>query len=87
MNELKVYVGTNFLDRPGDVYDIESISVNQNYDSDLYINDIALVHLKRPITYNTLVQPINLATSDKPLEGKPCIFTGWGFTTEVISNS
>ncbi|XP_018307761.1 chymotrypsin-1-like, partial [Mycetomoellerius zeteki] len=86
VGNLKVHAGTNFLDIPGDVYSVENVSVNSNYDDYLLINEIALVHLKNPIMYNKLVQPINLMTSDEELEGKPCTLSGWG-TTLVILNS
>ncbi|XP_011705589.1 PREDICTED: chymotrypsin-1-like, partial [Wasmannia auropunctata] len=70
--KLKVHVGTNFLNGLGYIYDVTDISVNQNYDNYLFLNDIALVHLKSPIRYNKLVQPINLTKSDEGLEGLPC---------------
>ncbi|TGZ46839.1 Uncharacterized protein DBV15_02598, partial [Temnothorax longispinosus] len=73
-NNLKVHVGTNFLNESGDVYDVESVSIHDNLDN-VYI---ALVHLKTPLKYSTLVQPINLMTSDENLEGKSCTLTGWG---------
>ncbi|XP_071569226.1 chymotrypsin-1-like [Temnothorax nylanderi] len=78
LDKLKAHVGTNFLNESGDVYDIESVSIHEdtNYDTNrLY--DIALVHLKTPINYNELVQPINLMTSDENLEGKSCTLSGW----------
>ncbi|XP_011704920.1 PREDICTED: chymotrypsin-1-like, partial [Wasmannia auropunctata] len=83
--ELKVHVGTNNLDAPGYVYDITTITVHSNYDTKLYNNDIALVHLKYSITYNKLVQPVKLPTSNEGLEGQPCTLSGWG--SSVISNS
>ncbi|XP_036150537.1 serine protease 53-like [Monomorium pharaonis] len=77
---LNVHVGTNFLTEPGDGYKIENVSIHENYDKELLKNDIALVHTRIPIEYTTLIQPINLATNDKDLEGKPCTLTGWGAT-------
>ncbi|XP_011701838.1 PREDICTED: trypsin-3-like [Wasmannia auropunctata] len=85
LNNLKVHAGTNFMTAPGDVYDVGSVSVNQHYDDYLLINDVALIHLNKSIVYNPLVQPINLMTSDKDLENKPCTLTGWG-TTQVGGN-
>ncbi|KAL0124388.1 hypothetical protein PUN28_006310 [Cardiocondyla obscurior] len=80
VNNLKVHAGTNYLNETGEVYDVASVSVNKNYDDYYLVNDVALVHLKSPIVYNTLVQPINLTTNDKDLEGKPCTLSGWGTT-------
>jgi len=78
-------MGTNHLNEEGAVYDIESVSINQDYGNISNINDVALIHLKTPIAYSTLVKPINLLTTDENLEGKPCILTGWGRTQ--VSNS
>ncbi|XP_024872951.1 chymotrypsin-1-like [Temnothorax curvispinosus] len=84
---LKAHVGTNFLNESGDVYDIESVSIHEDYImGDIRLYDIALIHLKTPINYNELVQPINLMTSDENLEGKSCTLSEWDFTM-VISNS
>ncbi|XP_071567331.1 chymotrypsin-1 [Temnothorax nylanderi] len=86
VNNLKVHAGTNYLNVPGDVYDVASVSVNKDYDDYLLINDVALVHLKNPINYNTRVQPIKLSTNDSNVEGKPCTLSGWG-TTRVGGNT
>ncbi|XP_011873944.1 PREDICTED: chymotrypsin-1-like [Vollenhovia emeryi] len=80
LNNLKVHVGTNFLNVSGDVYSVANVTINKAYDSYLLINDVALIHLKAPIVYNKLVQPISISKSDKDLEGKPCTLTGWGTT-------
>lgn len=85
-NDLRVHAGTNFLNISGAVYDVANFTRHENYDDYSYANDIAIVHLKTPITYNTLVKPVRLAVSDKQFEGKPCILSGWG-TTRVISKS
>ncbi|XP_071567334.1 chymotrypsin-1-like isoform X1 [Temnothorax nylanderi] len=78
LDKLKAHVGTNFLNELGDVYDIESVSIHEDYDTiRLYDNDIALVHLKTPIKYNKLVQPINFMTSNENLFSKPCTLSGW----------
>ncbi|GAB1867485.1 Chymotrypsin-1-like [Camponotus japonicus] len=75
-----IHAGTNYLNQSGDSYAVKSVTINKNYNSALIINDIALIHLATPIKYNTVVQPIKLATSDKNLEGKPCTLSGWGTT-------
>ncbi|XP_071642195.1 chymotrypsin-1-like [Temnothorax longispinosus] len=77
LNNIKVHVGTNFLNASDSrtAYDVASVSVHNVY---LWGDDIALVHLKTPLKYSTLVQPINLMTSDENLDGKSCTLTGWG---------
>ncbi|XP_071629732.1 chymotrypsin-1-like isoform X1 [Temnothorax longispinosus] len=85
VNNLKVHVGTNFLNITGAAYDVASVSIHVNH---LTGNDIALVHLKTPLTYSTLVQPINLMTSDENLDGKSCTLSGWGKKNDrEISNN
>ncbi|XP_011685794.1 PREDICTED: chymotrypsin-1-like [Wasmannia auropunctata] len=76
-DELTVHVGSNLLNESMFVYDVADVSVHQNYDDYFLINDIALVHLKSPIKYNKLVQPINLAKSDEIITGLECTLTGW----------
>lgn len=82
---LKVHVGTNFMNVQGDVYDVAGVTSHKGFNSFQYVNDVALVHLNTPIRYSTLVQPIHLTASDKEFEGKPCTLSGWG-TTWVILN-
>lgn len=71
LNYLKVHVGTNFLNTNGNLYDVAGIKNHEHY-------DIALIYLKTSITYDISVQPISLMTSDKNLEGNPCMLPGWG---------
>lgn len=85
MQYLSVHAGTNFQNETGDVYEVASVTINKDYSASLLINDVALVHLKTPITYNARVKPIKLATNDTDLENKPCTLSGWG-TTRVILN-
>ncbi|XP_071566069.1 chymotrypsin-1-like [Temnothorax nylanderi] len=91
LDKLKAHVGTNSFDTyytikttavPGDVYDIANVTIHENYTILARLpnndnNDIALIHLKTPIKYKELVQPIDFMTSDKDLVGKPCTLTGW----------
>ncbi|XP_011858225.1 PREDICTED: chymotrypsin-1-like, partial [Vollenhovia emeryi] len=77
---LQVHAGTNFLNIKGDVYDIASFTTHYDYDPTRFINDIALIYLNRPLTYNTLMQPINLQTTDEILDNMTCTLSGWGTT-------
>ncbi|XP_011685795.1 PREDICTED: chymotrypsin-1-like [Wasmannia auropunctata] len=80
LDKLKVHVGTNFLNVSGFVYDVSSITVHQNYDDYLLINDIALIHLKNPIRFNKLVKSINLPSYVGDPEDQYCTLSGWGAT-------
>ncbi|XP_036138349.1 chymotrypsin-1-like [Monomorium pharaonis] len=81
LNNLKIHAGTNRLNESGEVYDIESVDVHEDYDNFLLRNDVALIHLNNSIKFNSLVQPINLTTNDRDLENKSCTLTGWGRTS------
>ncbi|TGZ31955.1 Uncharacterized protein DBV15_05692, partial [Temnothorax longispinosus] len=78
LDKLKAHVGTNFFTVPGDIYDVANVTIHEKYNNTTEDYDIALIHLKTPIEYNKLVQPINLMTTDKDLFGNPCTLTGWG---------
>lgn len=80
LDKLKVHVGTNFLNETGYVYDVASVSVHQNYDNYLLNSDVALIHLKFPLVYNKLVQPIKYAVSGSNFEDQLCTLSGWGIT-------
>jgi len=43
-------------------------------------NDITLVRLKTPLTFNNYVQPVCLPTAPVAV-GTKCVVTGWGDTT------
>ena len=43
--------------------------------------DVALIKLRKPITFNNDVRPVYLPTKDFP-PGTNCYVTGWGDTTE-----
>ncbi|XP_077300184.1 CLIP domain-containing serine protease HP8-like [Arctopsyche grandis] len=83
-------ISTDFdCDDPGDCdsaydYDVENVTVHPNYNSILHENDIALIRLTKPITYEGHVLPICLPLGEelrnKNLLGEKVIGAGWGFT-------
>ncbi|XP_070167364.1 chymotrypsin-1-like [Polyergus mexicanus] len=85
LSYLSVHAGTNYLNQTGDMYKVANFTIHENYNRTLLINDIALVHLAKPIKYSKVVQPIKLSTTDISLEGKPCTLSGWG-TTKLGGN-
>lgn len=53
--------------------------INSTLDLD---NDVALLELETPLTFNDKVQPINISTNEQAyLENQLCILTGWGSLT------
>jgi len=66
---------------------IDSVVLHPDYDSDKRINDLAIVKLKDPLTFNDAVQPIKRCEQE-PLDAinecisnnKKIITLGWGLT-------
>ncbi|XP_014477727.1 PREDICTED: serine protease easter [Dinoponera quadriceps] len=59
----------------------ESIIVHENYDTPLYKNDIAIIRLKKPVTYNDHVRPICMVSGQlltKDFVGQVAEVAGWG---------
>ncbi|XP_031793751.1 transmembrane protease serine 12 isoform X1 [Sarcophilus harrisii] len=60
---------------------IDDIIIHPEYKHNTFENDIALIHLKDPVTYNDFVQPICLPFfNDVPkiTSAKRCFISGWG---------
>merc|ERR1719431_944465 len=54
-----------------------------NYDSNTISNDVCLLHLQEPLTFNDWVQPLPLPAQGQETEaGTSCTVTGWGTTSE-----
>ncbi|XP_030376376.1 chymotrypsin-2 [Scaptodrosophila lebanonensis] len=71
--------GTNQYTRPGAINYVSAIYTHCNYDNPLMHNDIALLKLTDPLTWNERTQPIPLAVAPMR-EGDEVILTGWGTT-------
>ncbi|KAF5901255.1 plasma kallikrein isoform X2, partial [Clarias magur] len=76
-----VRAGITKLSEAGTKYELEIIIVHPNYNKTSGENDIALIKLKKPITFNNVVRPVCLTEAVKEAEflrGKKCTVTGWG---------
>ncbi|XP_054434566.1 transmembrane protease serine 2 isoform X2 [Pteronotus mesoamericanus] len=64
-------------------YRVEKVISHPNYDSKTKNNDIALMKLQTPLTFNDKVKPVCLPNPGLRLEPKqPCWISGWGATYE-----
>uniref|UniRef100_A0A8C5LRK6 Transmembrane protease serine 3 n=1 Tax=Leptobrachium leishanense TaxID=445787 RepID=A0A8C5LRK6_9ANUR len=62
---------------------VEKIIYHSKYKSSSMTNDIALIKLASPFTFNGLIQPICLPNYGEEFpEGKICWISGWGATEE-----
>ncbi|TNN51406.1 Transmembrane protease serine 13 [Liparis tanakae] len=77
----KVYGGLVSLDQLPAPYLVERIIVNENYDSSTNDQDVALLKLKSPVSFNAKVQPACLpATFQDAPPGAECWTSGFGTT-------
>lgn len=60
---LSVRVGSSYLQRDGSVYRVAEAIIHEQYNSNNYDFDIALLKLDRPLAYSIAVQPVQVATN------------------------
>ncbi|XP_077900802.1 transmembrane protease serine 2 isoform X1 [Ictidomys tridecemlineatus] len=67
----------------GSGYRVEKVISHPNYDSKTKNNDVALMKLQAPLTFNDRVKPVCLPNPGMMLEAQqPCWISGWGATYE-----
>uniref|UniRef100_A0AB38ZEC7 Venom S1 protease 35 n=1 Tax=Ectomocoris sp. TaxID=3104572 RepID=A0AB38ZEC7_9HEMI len=66
------------------IHDVIKIYEHSGYDSDLTINDIAIVEVGSKIEYNAKVGPVCLPTKEFNLIDKYIKVMGWGLTKDAI---
>ncbi|MAQ69946.1 MAG: hypothetical protein CMD23_02485 [Flavobacteriales bacterium] len=91
-SNIDVRVGSdNSYAQGGSSYDADEVIIHDNYNSNTYNNDIALIKLNSPISFNTTKQPV-LLMCDEQVDlgvqdsGEMSWVTGWG-DTEGTTNS
>nr|XP_019601213.1 PREDICTED: transmembrane protease serine 3 [Rhinolophus sinicus] len=73
----------SLLDSPAPSYLVEKIIYHSKYKPKRLGNDIALMKLAVPLTFNEMTQPICLPNSEENFpDGKMCWTSGWGATEE-----
>ncbi|XP_065091121.1 chymotrypsin-1-like [Ochlerotatus camptorhynchus] len=78
-----IQVGRSVISRDVDdsVYLIDDVIIHPYYDAaNSYVNDVALIKLKRPLEFNESVQPVKLASKWSELDATDLDVTliGWG---------
>ncbi|XP_014787085.1 transmembrane protease serine 2 [Octopus bimaculoides] len=72
---------SNCTDTTEQEWPVSQIVIHPGYVAPTNENDIALLKLSKPLTYNCRTQPICLPKDDKPLKtGRFCKIAGWGMT-------
>ncbi|KAK8756989.1 hypothetical protein V5799_000309 [Amblyomma americanum] len=81
-NNITIRLGAHNIQEPSvNVRDVEVSRIRQHPDfqKDTFMNDIAVLRLKRPVTFNEYIRPVCLP--ERPEEtyfGKTAVATGWG---------
>ncbi|KAK2579335.1 hypothetical protein KPH14_008287 [Odynerus spinipes] len=59
-------------------FSVTEIRVHRDFDPATFENDIAIIKIHRPTTFNSYIWPICLPPIDQTFENKTAIVTGWG---------
>lgn len=85
-NPITVTVGETNLRQAGTSYKVSSMVQHEDYNHDKIVNDVAVLTLENPITYNSNVQPIKLVDSEVTA-GAKLTLSGWGLTNYTTSTA
>uniref|UniRef100_A0A8C9JW40 Transmembrane serine protease 3 n=1 Tax=Panthera tigris altaica TaxID=74533 RepID=A0A8C9JW40_PANTA len=73
----------SLLDSPAPSHLVEKIIYHSKYKPKRLGNDIALMKLAGPLTFNEMIQPVCLPNSEEQFpDGKMCWTSGWGATED-----
>ncbi|KAF5927464.1 hypothetical protein HPG69_016102 [Diceros bicornis minor] len=73
----------SLLDSPASSHLVEKIIYHSKYKPKRLGNDIALMKLAGPLTFNEMIQPVCLPNSEENFpDGKMCWTSGWGATED-----
>ncbi|XP_068622389.1 trypsin-1 isoform X2 [Battus philenor] len=61
---------------------VNTIVRHRSFDADSYNNDIALLKLRKPVTFSKIIKPVCLPPVGTEPAGKQGIVVGWGRTSE-----
>ncbi|XP_066905047.1 venom serine protease [Halyomorpha halys] len=82
--DLQVLVGIHYRisgSNPfGKLHDVSKIFQHERYNRQAITNDISILFLSKPVSYNHKVGPVCLPHTQRDLEGKFIKVTGWGLT-------
>lgn len=61
---------------------VSAIIRHRNFDANTYNHDIALLRLRKPVTFTKNIKPVCLPKEDNDPAGKTGVAVGWGRTSE-----
>lgn len=82
--DFRILVGSANKQSRETLMEVSAIKPHAGYDKKLYVNDIAIVKLRKPLEMvSNKVQPIPLA-KENPAPGSKALTTGWGLTMNYL---
>lgn len=61
---------------------VSAVIKHRNFDGNTYNHDIALLKLRKPVTFTKNIMPVCLPVDESDPSGKTGIAVGWGRTSE-----
>lgn len=77
-------MGSTRRDTGGRIVRVSQVIVHPQYGRPQFDNDIAVLRLANPLTFNVNIQPIRLPTLRQPVPLVRLTVTGWGLTVVRI---
>uniref|UniRef100_A0A1I8Q3Z7 Peptidase S1 domain-containing protein n=1 Tax=Stomoxys calcitrans TaxID=35570 RepID=A0A1I8Q3Z7_STOCA len=74
-SSLTIRAGSRFINTGGQIMGVSEIKVHPSYKN--FENDIALLKLSNPLSFNARIKPIALANNNPPA-GSSIVISGWG---------
>lgn len=59
-------------------YLVDTITDHEEFDKATYSNDISIIKLKKPTSFNSYIWPICLPPFDRTFENEMAVVAGWG---------
>ncbi|XP_043508788.1 chymotrypsin-2-like [Frieseomelitta varia] len=80
-SDIAVVLGSNTLNKGGDVYQSKQIISHPKYSSALIRNDIGLIKVDKDIVFGDKVKPVALPSENFSKIDYPAVLSGWGTTS------
>lgn len=79
-SKMTIVLGTNTLDKGGDLYHANVTISHKEYNSRKIKNDIGLIKVDKDIEFTDKIKPINLPTENYQKIDSYVTLSGWGAT-------
>ncbi|XP_034473261.1 trypsin [Drosophila innubila] len=85
-SEMQVRLGSTERNQGGEVVSVKSFKFHEGYNSELMVNDVAVIKLSSPVRQSAKIRAIELADKT-PASGTPAVVSGWGTTCFLFCSS